>query len=87
MELVGCSDELFAGELRDCFCHLFGKTRRGIQTGTNGSAAQGQLLQVGEGIFQHGFIFFQAGTPAGDFLGKADGGSILQMVLPDLTMP
>ena len=56
-----------------------GKLRVGVEPGSHCRAPQGQVGQRAKGQFNHFRVPLQHGSPAADFLGKGDGGGVLQM--------
>ena len=79
MELIGGRAKFLAGQLRHGLCHGDIKALGSVQARTHGGAAQGQFLQRRQAQFQQLPVPLQAGPPAGDFLGKGNGGGVLQM--------
>ena len=79
MELILLCQEGLAGKLGYSLRNLFIKALGGVQSGTNGGAAEGQLLQLRQGQLQQPLILLQTAAPAGDFLGEGNGCGILQM--------
>ena len=79
VELVGRGDELLAGQFRNRLSDLDVKALRGVEAGADGGAAQRQFLQFRQGDFQHLAVLLKGGAPAADFLGKLDGGRVLEV--------
>ena len=79
VELVGGGDKVPAGQSADLFRHQGIKPLRGVQAGAHGGAAQRQLPQRLHSQFNQLPVPLQTGAPAGDLLGKGNGGGVLQM--------
>ena len=79
VELVGRGDEGLARELGDGLGDLDVKALGRVQARADGRAAQGQLLELGQGDLQHLLVLLQGGAPAADLLGELDGRGVLQV--------
>ena len=79
LKLVRRGDQVFAGQAGQFFGHRFGVALGGVQAGAHGRAAQGQLVQVGQGGLHMGRAVAELGHPARNFLPQRQRRGILQV--------